>query len=65
MNRRHKITKLSDPTSMLDHINRAYSELSKVQHIVKSFALNEKEYQRLLEVYKLMGRIRMESLGGS
>ena len=50
---------------MLDHINRAYSELSKVQHIVKSFALNEKEYQRLLEVYKLMGRIRMESLGGS
>jgi hypothetical protein len=62
--RKKNKTKLSDPSSILEHLNRAYSELSKVRFTAKSFALNEKEHARLIEIFKLMGRIRLESLSG-
>ena len=57
-----KVTKLSDFKQIIDHMNKAYSEVSKVRHLTRQYGMTQSEYDRLLDVYRIMGMIRTDHL---
>lgn len=55
-------TRLSDPIIVKDHINRAYSEMSKVRHVTKDYLLAGDEWKEFLNLFMLLGKIRSDQL---
>jgi hypothetical protein len=52
--------KKSDHTVVMEHINKAYSEISKVRHVSRMYALADEEYKRLTDIYRVLGMIRTD-----
>jgi hypothetical protein len=52
--------KRQDRTLVMEHINKAYSEISKVRHVSRTYALADEEYKRLLDIYRILGLIRTD-----